>query len=170
MLANENETAVYIAALEDSLQKKAKVMTELLQLTKQQQSVLEMADFQRESDDMEQFDRLVEQKEVLLSQITELDRGFDSIFAKAGNELKANKEQYRAQILQMQNAIRSITDDGVRIQGLEQKNKQLFTNKISGAKKEIRDFKVSNKTAATYYQNMANQHHAWQTYFMDQKK
>ena len=170
MLANENETAVYIAALEDSLQKKAEVMTELLSLTRQQQQVLEQEDFRKDSAGMDEFDELVARKETLLTQIAELDRGFDSIFAKSGNALKTQKDRYRDRILQMQNAIRSITDDGVRIQGLEQRNRQVFLTKISGAKKEIRDFKVNNKTAATYYQNMANQHHAWQTYFLDQKK
>jgi hypothetical protein len=58
----------------------------------------------------------------------------------------------------------------VKIQTAEKRNKELFTSFVSGKRKEIRDFKVSNRTAVTYYQNMANQHHEWQSYFVDKKK
>jgi hypothetical protein len=53
---------------------------------------------------------------------------------------------------------------------LEQKNKEKFTAAVGKKHREIRDFKISNKTAVSYYQNMANQHHEWQTYFFDKKK
>ena len=160
----ENDIAVYVSALEDSLRSKEVVLRKLLELTEQQGKVL-----QKEMD-TEEFDRLMQEKEPCIARVQELDKGFDNLFQRIGTALKANKEQYRPRILQMQDTIRQITDLSVKIQTAERHNKELFTDFVSGKRKEIRDFKKSNKTAVSYYQNMANQHHEWQTYFLDKKK
>lgn len=161
----ENDIAVYITALEDSLQRKEQVLQELLRLTTGQQQILE-----REQVDADAFDNLLEEKEVYIKKLEELDDGFEKLFQKIGTEVKDNKERYKSQVLRMQEHIRKITECSMKIQAAEKKNKELFNLFVSGKRREIRDFKVSNKTAVSYYQNMANQHHEWQSYFMDKKK
>ena len=159
-----NDITVYVSALEDSLRSKEVVLKRLLELTERQGVVLQ------EKMDTDEFDRLMQEKEICIVRIQELDKGFDNLFNRIGVALKANKEQYQVRILQMQDAIQRITDLSVKVQTAEKRNKELFIAFVSGKRKEIRDFKKSNKTAVSYYQNMANQHHEWQTYFLDKKK
>lgn len=160
-----DDIAVYVTALQDSLSKKLNILKRLLELSQEQSDILA-----QESPEIERFDEVVEKKDTLLKDMANLDQGFDALFGKIGNQLKEHKYQYQSQILQMQNLIRSITDCGVKLEGLEQKNKRDFQAYVTGARQEIKSFKMSNKTAASYYQNMANQHREWQTYFVDQKK
>ena len=101
--------------------------------------------------------------------IAEIDKGFDSVFNKIGSTIKANPQEYRQQILELQNLIRTITDIGVEIEGLENKNKEKFSKFILAKREEIKDFKKSNNTAASYYKNMSNQHQEWKSYFVDRK-
>ncbi len=70
----------------------------------------------------------------------------------------------------MQNFISIITSLGVEIENLEHKNKEKFKNFIVSKRNGIKDFKVSNKTAVSYYKNMSNQHREWQSYFVDSRK
>lgn len=161
----DHDIAVYVSVLKSSLCDKQKTLQELLVLTQRQEQVLN-----KEEINMDEFDALMQEKEKLIDKIQELDQGFQRLFDKIGTSLKDNKQQYKQQILEMQDSIRSITDYSVKIQALEQKNKEKFIAFVAKKRKEIRDFRVSNKTAVSYYQNMANQHHQWQTYFMDKKK
>jgi flagellar biosynthesis/type III secretory pathway chaperone len=156
---------VYITALQDSLRSKWDILKKILDLTEQQESVL-----MTEEVDFEQFGETLQKKETLIARLEELDKGFEEVFDRISVTLKENSKQYKPQILEMQNLIRTITEYSVRIQALEQKNKEKFTAAVGKKHREIRDFKISNKTAVSYYQNMANQHHEWQTYFFDKKK
>lgn len=160
-----DNTGVYVSALQESLQKKLEVLAELLKLTKEQAAILA-----EQKPDMDRFDSILNEKDQLLQTLETLDRGFDSLFAKIGNTIRENKYQYQQQILEMQNLIRSITDTGVQIEGQEHRNKTAFQNYLTGARQEIREFTANNQTANAYYHNMANQHQAWQSYFVDQKK
>ena len=112
----------------------------------------------------------IDEKDKLLETMEILDRGFESLFAKIGTTIKDNKYQYQQQITEMQNLIRSITDTGLQIEGQEHRNKTAFQNYLTGARREIREYSTNHQMANAYYQNMANQHQSWQSYFVDQKK
>lgn len=159
-----DEVAVYISVMKDSLQEKCEVLKEILALTQKQEQILNHL-----ADSTDDFDAVLNEKGRLIKRMQELDNGFNSLFQKAGNAIQQNKQYYKPQIMEMQNAIRIITDYSIQIQALESKNKSKFENFVTAKRKEIRDFKVSNKTANSYYKNMANQHHQWQSYFMDKK-
>jgi flagellar biosynthesis/type III secretory pathway chaperone len=160
----ENMT-VYVTAMQDSLQKKLEVLNSLLRLSKEQGTILAT-----ESPDLDRFGEIISEKEGLIETMKTLDKGFESLYAKVGATLKEKRYQYQSQIQEMQNLIRSITDTGVRIEGVEHRNKAAFTKYLSESRKEIKTFYINNRTAASYHQNMANQHRSWQTYFVDQKK
>ena len=161
----DDNTGVYISALQESLQKKLEVLNSLLKLTNEQGRILSA-----QEPDMDRFDSIIDQKDSLLQTMETLDRGFESLFARIGTTIKDNKYQYQQQITEMQNLIRSITDTGLQIEGQEHRNKTAFQHYLTGARQEIRDFTSNNQTANAYYHNMANQHQAWQSYFIDQKK
>ena len=147
----------YISVLHGSLRKKLELVKELLEFTK-------------DDVDIDSFDKIVREKDIRINEVLEIDKGFDSVFNKIGSTIKANPQEYRQQILEMQNLIRTITDIGVEIEGLENKNKEKFKNFVSAKRNSIKDFKVSNKTAVSYYKNMSNQHREWQSYFVDSRK
>lgn len=160
-----DNTGVYVSALQESLQKKLEVLSNILKLTEEQARILSV-----QKPDMDRFDQIIEEKDHLLELMGTLDRGFESLFAKVGSTLRDNKYEYQRQITEMQNLIRSITDTGLQIEGQEHRNKTAFQHYLTGARQEIRDFTSNNQTANAYYHNMANQHQAWQSYFIDQKK
>lgn len=159
------ETNVYVSALQDSLRKKKAVLQKLYDLTKQQAEVLE-----QESVDTDRFDELMEAKDGEIAVLNSLNAGFQSLFQKVENTLQDQRYQYEKQIRQMQEDIRAITDLGVQIEGLEHQNRDAFQAYLMKERKEIQAGRASSRTAVTYYQNMPNQHHEWQTYFMDQKQ
>ncbi len=159
---------VYVSILHDSLRKKLEIITEILYATRQQKKLLSI---EKITDlDTEEFDRIVDDKQKLIEEMTELDKGFDSVFKKVGIYLSQNKYAYQSQILEMQNLIRSITDVSVELQSLEQQNKNFFNKFLREKRYEISSFKTSNKVAVSYYQNMSNQHREWQSHFLDQRK
>lgn len=155
----------YISVLHGSLRKKLELIKELLELTKEQSRILSKEDI-----DADRFERIIEEKEVKINEMLNIDKGFQSLFDKISIFIKGNPQYYRQQIMEMQNFIRSITDIGVEIENLEYKNKEKFKKFILLKRNSIKDFKVSNKTAVSYYQNMSNQHRAWQSYFVDSRK
>lgn len=155
----------YINILSDSLRKKFDIVKKILECTKEQERLLAV-----EEVDADRFLEVLDKKGSLIEQMTQLDKGFESVYAKVAAVFKTDAASYRTQILQLQNYIRTVTDIGVEIQALEQKNKEKLNRFLANKRAGINDFKKSNKTATTYYQNMSNQHREWQSYFLDQRK
>lgn len=155
----------YISVLHGSLRKKLELIKELLELTKEQNRMLSKKEV-----DFDSFDRIVSQKELKINEVLSIDNGFQSLYDRISAVVKENPGQYRQQILEMQNFIRTITSIGVEIENLEHKNKEKFKDFVALKRSTIKDFKVSNKTAVSYYKNMSNQHREWQSYFVDSRK
>ena len=132
------ETAtVYLSALQESLQKKQRIMEELLTLTQQQSEVL-----QQENMDIDVFEQLMAQKEKALGEINILDKGFDSVYHKVSPYLEQDKQSYRSAILEMQNLIRVITDCGVKIEGLERRNREVFQRYLLKQRAAERQYRI----------------------------
>ena len=161
----DKDIAVYVSVLHDSLRDKCGVLQEILEITQEQEQVLS-----QEEMDFDEFDELMKDKESLIQKIQELDQGFQNVYDKIGNSLKDHSQQFKGQIVDMQAYIRKATDCGVKIQVLEHSNKEKFAAALVKKRGEIRTFNKSNKTAVSYSKNMANQHQAWQSYFMDKKE
>lgn len=156
---------VYITVLHDSLLKKVDVVKKILKCTKEQNVILSS-----DNVDVSRFDDIISEKDIQIKELEKLDKGFDATFDRVKDELKNNKEAHKAQILEMQNYIRTITDISIEIESLEQSNKGMFADFLRGERKEIKKFNVNNKIAASYNSNMPNQHQNWQSYFLDKKK
>lgn len=159
------ETNVYVSALQDSLHKKKEVLQKLYDLTSKQKKVLD-----QETVDMDQFESLMDAKDEQIDVLNSLNAGFQSLFQKIESTLQDQRHLYEKQIRQMQEDIRIITDLGVQIESLERQNRDAFQAYLVKERKEIQTGRASSRTAVSYYQNMPNQHHEWQTYFMDQKQ
>lgn len=159
------ESEAYIALLEDTLKRKKEILLFLLDKTKQQQKALA-----GDKMDSEVFEAVLKEKKEKIDELTEIDEGFDSIYKRISDEIKEHKEKYKDAIVRMQALIKEIMDLSMKIQTLEHKNSERFKLHLAKEKSRIRDVKMSSKMATSYYQNMANQHRAEDSYFFNQKK
>lgn len=101
----------YINIMLQSLQKKLRVLDSIIQINKRQKEELE-----NQSLDPDDFDKTVEEKSELIEQLELLDNGFEKLYEKVREELQVNKEEYKDEILQMQNDIRLLTEKSMEIQ------------------------------------------------------
>lgn len=161
---DRDQERVYVDALLESLLKKKRILQNIISLTKDQQELLSA-----EETDVGEMERTLDMKDMYIGQLEEIDRGFQAIYDKLAEDLKQNRMLYREEIKRMQEVIREVSELGMRIQALEQQNKPRFEQYFAKEKQEIRQFKVSNKTAANYYRNMADQASYGQSFFLNKK-
>jgi len=161
MVSGEN---TYIAMLGDILAQKKKVTEEILWVTLEQETALAP-----ELEDMERFDALMTKKEPLLSKLEELDGGFSDIYAKVQAALNGQKEAYKEEILAMQQLIREITDISVKIQALEERNRQMFENYLRGRKQQFKTARKNSRTADAYSKTMTGAPQG-ESVFLDKRK
>ena len=154
----------YIDIMIQSLNKKIKVLDEIMELNMLQKSQLE-----NDKTPIEEFDTTVEQKSKCIEQLDLLDSGFDKLYGRVAVELKAHKSDYTEQIKAMQNCIRQITDKSMEIQAQEARNKELMTRKFAFVKESARNVRTSSKVATQYYKNMMQLNYV-APQFMDNKK
>ncbi len=158
------ENQIYINILKDVLSKKISVLDNLLQITMQQEACIALTPF-----DMNQFEELMAKKDLLIKQLNQLDSGFESTYEHIKEDLNRDKTVYKDKILQLQQLIGQITEKSIQLQASEKKNKNKLELYLANRKKEIKSFKISSKTASSYYKNMRNQYQE-QSYFLDKKK
>lgn len=157
-------TSSYMTILQETLEKKQAVLQAILETCRRQGKLTEQEEF-----DPDIFSSIMDQKDALLTQLTQLDEGFEKTYEGIRSELNQNRSQYAEQIRDMQNLIRKVTDLGVEIRALEERNRSKLEVRFADQKKEMRQVKTSNKAASTYYKAMANPQNT-DSYFMDQKK
>ncbi|WP_033168602.1 flagellar export chaperone FlgN [Clostridium sp. KNHs205] len=162
---SENQNTIYLNVLIDTLRKKEELLNTLIELTKEQDSILAESKFS-----LDRFDSIMQDKDKVINQLNQVENGFEVIYQRVEKELPANKEQIKREILEIQKLIRNITDKSMTIQALESKNKEKLIMQLAGRRQEIRSFKATNLAADRYHQNMANQHQEGQSYFLDKKK
>ncbi len=160
----ETKGITYIRMMLDILNKKESILKELLELTTAQERILKEEEFNEDG-----FTEVMKQKREQLRKIEEFDNGFQSIYNRVAEELKNHKDEYKEQIIEMQGLITRITDYGVKLTALEEKNKTSLEARFREKKQSIRQFKVSKETANKYYKNMIGMQ-TGASYFMDQKK
>lgn len=161
----EVHSNVYIRILLDSMKKKERVLQYLLGETKEQSQILSEELF-----NIDNFDRSMERKELLIEELNQLDNGFETTYERIKEELKKGKEKYQTEIIELKKLITSVTDISVKIQALEQRNKKSMEQCLIQQKQEIKQMKMNNQTAVKYYNQMAGQYQASQSYFLDSKK
>ena len=157
-------STAYIEVMLQSLEKKEQVLDEIIMLDNRQKEILE--DMQSDPDE---FDEVVEAKDVCIEQLNQLDSGFEKLFERVKEELNGKKELYQDQIKEMQMHIRSITDKSMEIQSQESRNKELMTVRFSRIKQQVKQVRANSKIANDYYKNMVKMNYV-DPQFMDDKK
>lgn len=154
----------YLKVLEDSLVKKSEVLSRISECNEQQQKV-----FSAEDPDLDSFDQYIEIKDQLISQLEQLDQGFESLYDKIADQLKENREKYAAHIKTLQTLISRVTDQSVKVQAQEARNKTLIESFFSRKRTEVGDGRRSASAAMNYYKTQYNGNYV-PPQFMDSKK
>lgn len=158
------EAGGYLRMMTDVLAKKEFHLKELLTLTKAQETLLKA-----ETLDDEAFSKLMDQKDVHIKKILEFDSGFQAIYNRIEQELKDNTADHKEHVKELKHLIASVTELGIALKAMEQKNKNSLEAHFMEQRKGIKQFKVSKQTADRYYKNMVGMQ-SGASYFMDEKQ
>lgn len=156
----------YITILIESLQKKSTILSELIENSKQQATLLK-----EDSVDWDSFDQSTDAKSDLIDTLNQLDQGFETVFAHVSELLQSpeGKKAYAQQIRTLQELITEVTDKSVELQADEARNKTAVEKRFREYRAGIRKGRTSSRVAYGYYQNM-NQMNYLPPQFLDNKK
>ena len=160
----DKEILNYLELMKDSLVKKEKLLSDIIQLTNNQEMLLGEVEFNGEA-----FDELINQKSLIINEINKLDEGFDLIYKRIADVVKANPAVYRKNIEKLQEFIRQLVDKGIEIETAERRNQVKFDMKISNSRDKIKSYNLNSSAVTKYYSNMSG-NTGESTYFLDQKK
>ena len=146
----------YVTIMADSLSKKKELLETLLQKTKAQ---AELVTGKEHSDvNWRQFDVYMEEKDNAINRIELLDDGFEQVYSRMKEEIDVNKALYVEEIKKMQGLIKELTDLGVSISALEEKNRKEIERIMTASKLEIKQTKKSLKVSTSYFNSMYGTH------------
>ncbi|MDD3413801.1 MAG: flagellar protein FliT [Lachnospiraceae bacterium] len=154
----------YILILIESLQKKIKVLDEIIVKNTEQTSLVSKKDL-----DLEKFDKNVDEKEKLIEELNLLDQGFEAVYDRIKEEFISNKNLYKKEISTLQDLISQITEKSMKIQAEEERNRKMIVSHMALEKNKIRQAKTNSKVATNYYTSMKNINTV-DPQFMDKKK
>ena len=154
----------YLELMKDSLVKKEKILMNILELTKEQEKLLNSENF-----DDEAFDKIITEKSILIEKINNLDEGFELTYKRIEDKIKAEPLLYKESIEKLQELIRTLVDKGVEVETLERRNQIKFNMNISKSKDKIRNYNLNSNAVTKYYSNMSG-NIGEGTYFVDKKK
>lgn len=141
----------YLQIMIESLEKKKKVLKQMIELNNQQKFLLQDANLQPED-----FEKNMQYKEELVQQLNLLDEGFENVFSRVREALYENKEMYVDEIRQMQEQIKEISTLMNTVSTQETRNKESAANKFDDVRKQIRSVRNSQRVVKQYYDNMMN--------------
>ena len=153
----------YLDMLVDCLDKKNQILEKMVILNKKQTELIQDENFS-----LNEFDKCVEEKGILIENILKLDSGFETLYNKVGKTVADNPAAYKEQLSKMQALITAVTEKSVSIQAEEERNKALIENRFSREKNRIKSGRSQSKVALDYYNNMNKLNHV-DSQFWDKK-
>lgn len=142
-------TSKYMDMLVECLEKKSQILDKLTELNKKQTELIQDEDFS-----LNEFDKCVEEKGVLIDSILKLDSGFEGVYNKVGDTVAANPSAYKVWLSKMQKLITEVTEKSVSIQAEEERNKVLIERRFNREKTKIKSGRSQSRVALDYYNNM----------------
>ncbi len=154
----------YLQVLEESLDKKLGVLDRIEMLCGRQEQILS-----EEAVSEEAFDSSIEEKGMLIDELTKLDEGFETLYGHIKEQLAEGKEKYKPQIAALQKKIAEVTEKSLAIRAQEARNQKLAEKYFVKAREDLKKGRKSSKAALDYYRNM-NKSQMVSPQFMDKKK
>lgn len=140
----------HLNILSESLDQKIAILEQLCRLNELQEQA-----FKKEEADLEAFDRAVDEKDQLIDKLLSLDDGFEALYERLSEELKAHREEYADQIKTLQAKIAKVTELSMSVQAQEARNKKLVEEYFAKARRGIKQGRQSSKAAYDYYKSMS---------------
>ena len=153
----------YMDMLVECLEKKNQILDNLTVLNKKQTELIQNEEFS-----LEEFDKCVEEKGILIDNILKLDSGFEGLYNKVGKTVAANPSAYKTQLSKMQKLITDITEKRVSLQAEEERNKSLIETRFNREKTRIKSGRSQSRVAMDYYNSMNKLNHV-DAQFWDKK-
>ena len=153
----------YMDMLVECLEKKNQILDNLTVLNKKQTELIQNEEFS-----LEEFDKCVEEKGILIDNILKLDLGFEGLYNKVGKIVAENPSEYKTQLAKMQKLIIEVTEKSVSIQAEEERNKALIESRFNREKNRIKSGRSSSRVARDYYNSMNKLNHV-DAQFWDKK-
>lgn len=157
-------TAQYVEMMIASLEKKRKLLDDIIEANKQLEDLTAQP-----SMDMDGFRQLMDKKDDCVQQITQLDTGFPTVFDKVKEAINNNRKDYQEQILTMQKHIRGIADRTMVIEKTEERLRLVIEGHFAKMHQEAQIAKKGMHVAQNYYKSMSGTH-IIDSQFMDKKK
>lgn len=157
-------TENYLKVLEESLEKKLQIMAKIQEYNLCQQEI-----FQGQDVDLGEFDKYVDKKGDLLEELTVLDSGFETLYRNVEQELQDNRQKYAEDIKRLQGLVTRVTEESVRIQAQEARNKKQVEDYFRRERTGIAQNRKNSKAAFDYYKSMSGSDYA-PPQFYDNKK
>ena len=156
----------YLSIMRQSLEKKIKILDEIITKNKEQNLLLNYPNMK-----WEDFDENANRKMELIGEMDKLDEGFEDLFARVKEELDSpgGRQEHAQEILKLQELIREITEKSTSIQAQELRNKAMVEQYFQQSRERIRKGRTSSKAAMDYYKSMS-QTSFTQAHFLDNKK
>lgn len=156
--------STYISILIQSLEKKVKVLDQIIESNKEQREILS-----QEEMDTDRFEANLNEKGRLIDELNLLDDGFQEVYERIKEELSGNREAYKDEIKQMQSLISQITEKSVTIRAEEEHNRVAAGKQFENMRGNIQTAKRSRQAANVYYSNMSRVNMV-DAQFMDKRK
>ncbi len=153
----------YMDMLVECLEKKNQILDSLKVLNKKQTELIQDENFS-----LNEFDKCVDEKGILIDNILKLDSGFEGLYNKVGKTVAEDPSAYKTQLSKMQKLITEITEKSVSLQAEEERNKLLIETRFSREKKRIKSGRSQSRVAMDYYNNMNKLNHI-DSQFWDKK-
>ena len=154
----------YLHILQESLEKKCMILDQIEEKSKEQSEMIKQDIFS-----MENIDQNMDEKAMLISQMTQLDNGFDTLYNKIRSEIVKDKNLYKDDILKIQKLISAIMEKSSSIEALEARNKISIEEKFKQERQNLKSKKNVSNIAYNYYKT-ANKLDFLTPQFLDQKK
>ncbi len=146
-----DQTGTYVTIMQESLLRKKKYLEQVLSLTEEQERIAKEKKF-----DEQVFGDIIDNKDVLINNINEIDKGFTSVYDRVRAEVLANQDLYHDELVEMQKLIKECVDLGMRIEVLEERNRATLEQVFAVGFKGIKQVKQSKQVANKYYKSMSN--------------
>lgn len=154
----------YVQVLIDTINKKEDALRKILEITQEQEEISKAEVY-----DSERMEKTLNEKEIQISRLNYLDEGFQSVYDRVSSKIRKNKDEYKGDILVLQEKIRVCTEIGNAIQVLEDRNRNRFAQMFSKTRKEYSVSKNQASVAQNYFKTMNNSK-IMDAYFVDKKK
>lgn len=146
-----NQTGTYVNIMKESLVRKKNYLQEILDLTNKQGELAVASEL-----DEETFSAIVDRKDVLISNVNEIDKGFTAVYDRVRKEIIQDKDLYKEELKAIQESIRQCVDLGMAIESSELRNKATLETAFAKSFRGVKQLKQSKQVANKYYKSMSN--------------